>query len=222
MAWDTAVYTSEIGFFFDLPFFFYTDPSPFRMGLFVCRLLVNAVALSLISYDPKFLFVGGILLAISFFAHLAVFVYNKARRPAIPINNKLYWASHFSITNFVLDTPGRGIPIVKFSHALLVVLSVIPVAILTFTWFLITPIETAWACYDPAYIKSLEDYKFGLCAFNDMCTLPQINCNQKAKILSTEFHFALQLFGFLFIIQLATVPNKITWYKKKEYDEKLK
>ena len=178
-------------------------------------MLCNAVGITILGLYPEHAIAGWFSLLISAGLHLFSFCVSRFIFPEPPINTRLYRLAHLSVTNFVLDTPGRGIKEVRFTHSLIVVLSLVPVLVLGFTWYAITPIEEAWACYDPAYIEGYKDYKYGTCDGGAICARPQINCGRKAKIFSSEVHFFVQMFAALYAMHLAAVPAKIDHYKLK-------
>ena len=210
--------SAELGFALHLPHFILHEQG-FKKWIhntiFVTRLVCNAIGATILAIAPALYAVAWTALAISIVLHLlSFFVHRFIVKP--PIDARLYRIAHLSITNFIFDTPGRGIKEVRFSHALIVYLSIIPILVLAFTWATITPIERAWSCYDPAFITGYESYKYGYCDGGAICARPQIDCTRKAVIFGREVHFFVQMFAVLFAIHLAAVPAKIDHYELKE------
>ena len=220
MAWYDAVFVSELGFFLHLPYWIDMSgtkaPRWLLKYVMVIRVLLNGVAMSVLLSDGH-AFVGWLLLAISAVLYFLTYVIIVARTRDfdVAVQPALYGLSHISATNFLFDTPGRNIRAVRLSHAVVAVGSPFVVAVLLFTTATVTPLSEAWGCYDPAFIESLEDYKYGTCD-QDICSLPQIDCSRKSLTFATASLAAEQAFVVLFIVQLLSVPAKLRYYHVKE------
>lgn len=209
------MYFSEIGFALHLPHFISRETGYKKWAansVLVARLGLNSTAFLLVSfwdYPRTAIF----LLAVSLAIYVLDFLIARFVLDPPKIHGGLYYLAHLSLTNFLLDSPGVGIPTVKFTHVLVQVGSLVPVPVLLFTFFTIDKMQRAWDCYDPAYIESLADYKYGICDNGMICNRPQINCAHKATLFDEEIHYLCQLFGVLFALHLAAVPAKIDYYR---------
>ena len=186
-----------------------------KNGVLITRLLCNAGAAALLLFVDGWATLGWLLAAVSLGLHLLSFAVSRFYLPAPEIHPRLYVLAHLGLANFVLDTPGRGIPTVRLSHAVIVVLSVAATAALAVTWLTIQPMQVAWSCYDPAYITSFEDYRFGECDGGDICRRDEINCAHEATIFANEAHYVAQGVAVLFTVHLAAVPAKLDYYRAR-------
>lgn len=186
-----------------------------KNGVLVARLLCNAGAATLLLLVDGWAALGWLLAAVSAAIHLLSFLVSRFFLPAPEIHPRLYTLAHLGLANFLLDTPGRGIPTVRLSHAVIVVLSVAAAAALAVTWVAVQPMQDAWGCYDPAYIRSLEDYRFGECDGGDICRRDEVNCADKATIFANEAHYVAQGAAVLFTVHLAAIPAKIDYYRAR-------
>lgn len=186
--------------------------------IMVARVLLNGVATSVLLLGGHAV-VGWLMLAVSTVLYIVAYVLVRAytRDDAVTprIQSLLYALSHVSAFNFLFDTPGRGIPAVKFEHTIVAVGSPFILAALAFTTVTITPLSEAWGCYDPAFIESLSDYKYGTCD-QDICANPRIDCTRKSLTFATASLAAEQAFVVLFIVFLLSVPAKIRHYHAKD------
>ena len=212
-----ADHSAELGILLHLPHFIDHEPAHRKLKnvVFVVRMVCNAAAATILLLVDDQSMVGWAMVLVSLAIHFLSFLISRFFVTAPPIHPRLYRLAHVGLLNFVLDTPGRGIPTVRRSHSLIVVLSLVAVAALTFTWFLISPIQKAWHCYDPAYIASLEDYRFGVCDGGSICRRKEINCNDNSSIFANEVHYTVQGMAILFTIHLAAVGPKIDYYEEK-------
>lgn len=198
-----------------LPHFVKDEPDHrwLKNAVLVTRLMCNAGAATLLLAVDGWAALGWLLAAASLAVHLLSFAVSRFYLRPAEIHPRLYVLAHLGLTNFVLDTPGRGIPTVKLSHAAVVVLSVAAVAALAVTWLTVRPMQAAWSCYDPAYINSVEDYRFGECDGGDICRRHEVNCADKATIFANEAHYVAQGVAILFTVHLAAVPAKLDYYR---------
>jgi len=227
--WVTAIYASELGYLLHLPF--WLPRAGERLGhgaaaaLAVARVALNAVALHLLLRDAEPTPTGvvrgvfgarehpwalaWVLLLASTGLYLISYLDTWGYKMTDPT---LYRLSHLSMTNFVLDTPGGGIPAIRASHGVVVVGSVVVSAVVLFAWFVLAPIDDAWACYDPAYTHTLSRYDKGTCAEPGICAQPGIDCTRPASDFADTVHYAQLAFLALFLIHLSAVQLKIDYY----------
>lgn len=213
------MFVSEVGFLLHLPYWIDLSgtkaPRWLLKYIMVARVLMNGVAASVLLLGGHAI-VGWLLLAISAVLYLVAYILVRAytREAEIMISPLLYTVCQVSVLNFLLDSSGRGIPEVRMSHALVAVGSPFVVAALAFTTVTITPLSEAWGCYDPAFIQSLTDYKYGTCD-QDICANPRIDCTRKSLTFATASLAAEQAFVVLFIVYLLSIPAKIRHYHAK-------
>lgn len=140
-----------------------------------------------------------------------------------------YWLGHLSIINFALDLPGLGIPDVKLSNRIIIIINLAAVSMFAFLIFAEEPFSEAWGCYPPWY--SIEQFDFGLCPawlsrsdpespLAPVCTAVQgAECeNETARWSATMNHAFTAARTMLFIsgaLYLFGIPLKIEYYTLK-------
>ena len=238
--WATAVFTSEIGFLLHFPIFlqYKKKPGLVALTIFFSRVFIHSIALPLLVWDARhdlwswktlnsvfwgsYSSIGWTLMAISAGLYgLAYALHVFLRQKPHPLQPVLYGTAHVSLLNFLLDLPGRHVPTVKRSHALLVIVNFIAGLTLFITYATATPLQEAWGCYQPSLINSLRDYDRGLCPGDptstaNICTeRPYTNCeeNFKVDVFAKEMHYAMQGVVFGLIVYGISVGSKISFYK---------
>ena len=186
--------------------------------IMVARVLANGVAATIFAGDGPLWFaqlLAIISLGLYVLAFLIIRLYSKKGAPSI--QPPLYALAHVSVTNFLFDTPGAGIRSVRISHTIVCWGSVVVVALLAIYRVGVQPLIDAWGCYNPAFVSSVEDYRFGTCD-QPICTKPGIDCSRKSLTFETASWFAEQAFVVLFITQLLSVPAKVRYYQNLHTD----
>ena len=238
--WTTAVFTSEIGFLLHFPIFLHYDKNPgiISLTLFFARIFIHTIALPLLVWDARhdlwswktlnsvlwgsYSGVGWSLMAVSAVLYAFAYGLHVFLKPKLqPVQPVLYGTAHVSVLNFLFDLPGRGVPTVKRSHTLLVVVNVIAGLTLLVTHAIATPLQEAWGCYQPSLITSLRDYNRGVCPGDptstaNICTeRPYTNCeeNFEVDVFAKEMHYALQGIVFGLIVYGVGVGSKLSFYK---------
>lgn len=184
------------------------DKSWIRKYVFVAVNVLNGIAFTLLANDNMY---GLLFLGIGLCCHAIGYARDVAAASDTPIVPWMYALAHISVTNFIGDIPGIGIPCVRISHAVVVVGSLLVGVYLVFAYSTIVPLADAWSCYDPAFVTNLSSYDKGLCTDPSICTQPHIDCGRNTA-RSDAMRIAEQLLAALVIIHLGGVPEKIRYY----------
>jgi hypothetical protein len=175
--WIDLIYTSELGFILDLPYFLClgsvasniaVDRRSFllRTAIFLLRIHLNiaAVLLFLIQHhhprydDVLHLHLYALCaLTASAFLHYVSHVYTKTHLSLLESSLQspqryLYIAASIGVFNSVFDRPCTGIRSARVSHTIILVFGSVSVLVLWFTATEIEPFSDAFWCYsNPAF-----------------------------------------------------------------------
>ena len=223
--WGDVVYTSEIGFIFDLPYFI-TFPAAkrntnhLRRWLFRSRITLNSLAY-VTHVDLDWAIAPYAMLLTSLLLHGLSYVHALHQRRAtahhddgaLSSNGMLFLIAHVSAANFLFELPGRGIKAVRLTRALQLVFTLTAGLVFAFTLFTLTPLEDAWGCYAPEHAADLGAYSHGTCDVVDApaCRfVPVVRCGvAHGAIFNAEVHYATQ--GLIVAFVLYASGWKAKW-----------
>jgi len=213
--WLNAVFMSEVGFIFHLPYFVKINRPTAFQTLFTKVLLVAkcvCVLGMLITYHSPFslkLFFG-----LACLVHFITYVFLENSR--VKYNKKLHVVSLISFINFLLNTGLKT----KASSNAVQILQCLGGILYLLVVFAVTDLDKAWWCYTS---NNLYDYDFGTCpTFDSRPYIMQsytickhyefVQCKERYTHIANTLHFMLlwanRFMCAVFAIYFVQIPAK--------------
>jgi hypothetical protein len=240
MRWFTPLFTSEISFFFHLPFFLHlkTPNNYIQTSLFVIRNILNTAIFTLLFqhavwYHPYTfitamteshytvevlsLFIISLILWLFSNAHVRHYSHDDE----LPFNTLWYYISHASIINFFLDVPSIGMPTTTIPFALSIILNVIIIIGLIKFIFIDEVLNNAWGTYNPLYYPNITTYIYGVrptghdasnSPFWTKHMIRDLPGRDNISDLDEYVHSTIILLFVKLVIYIIAIPAEVSYY----------
>lgn len=181
MKWYTPLFTSELSFFFHLPYFLHlnTPNNHVQTFLFIVRNIINTAIVTLLFQHAVWYHPHTFITAVNdshytmeslalFIISMVLWLFSNAHihyhthDTPLEFNTAWYYVAHASIINFVLDLPSIGMPTTTIPFAISIILNIIIVIGLCKFIFIDEVLNDAWGTYNPMYYPDITTYIYGM------------------------------------------------------------
>jgi len=241
MKWYTPLLTSEISFFFHLPYFLQlkTGNIHIQTGIFVIRNVINTVIFTLLfqhavwthphtfitaMIDSNYQSLAFILFVISTILWLFTNTYIHYHTKDVPLafNSIIYYIAHFSIVNFIFDISSIGMPSTRIPYKISIILNlIIAIGLIKFI-FVDEVLNDAWGAYNPIYYPNITTYIYGMAPTGrDASRSPFWNNpnmirgqaeRDNISDIDTFVHFTIILLFVKLVVYFISIPSEVEFY----------